>query len=208
MMISRVSSPALPDLRPALRLAGPARPSAGACKRGPAGAAARDRRAAPRRGPAPAGLGRPGGAGRADPASARKAAAHRLVTPGTVPRWHRHLARKKQTCPGRTRRPPASAEITALTGRLATWEPWLGIPADSRAGCFKLGHRAGAPAIRRVLTALKIPAAPERHTDTTWRQFLHTQAAASDSGRTSLARAHRRGARHRRCTCCAEHGRR
>ena len=187
-MISRVSSTALPDLRPALRLACPARPSAGACKRGPAGAAARDRRA--------------------DPASARKAAAHRLVTPGTVPRWHRHLARKKQTCPGRTGRPPASAEITALTGRLATWEPWLGIPADSRAGCFKLGHRAGAPAIRRVLTALKIPAAPERHTDTTWRQFLHTQAAASDSGRTSLARAHRRGARHRRCTCCAEHGRR
>src|SRR6266516_2484580 len=131
MMISRVSSPALPDLRPALRLAGPARPSAGACKRGPAGAAARDRRAAPRRGPAPAGLGRPGGAGRADCAPAEKAAGapagHARHRPA---RWHRHLARKKQTYPGRTGRPPVSAEIAALIGRLATWEPWLAIPAD------------------------------------------------------------------------------
>jgi hypothetical protein len=31
--------------------------------------------------------------------------------------------------------------------------------------------------IRRVLKALKIPPAPERHTDTTWRKFLHAQAA-------------------------------
>jgi putative transposase len=31
--------------------------------------------------------------------------------------------------------------------------------------------------MRRVLGALRIPPAPERHTDTTWRQFLRTQAA-------------------------------
>ena len=31
--------------------------------------------------------------------------------------------------------------------------------------------------IRRVLKALRIPPAPKRHTDTTWRQFLHVQAA-------------------------------
>jgi hypothetical protein len=74
MMISRVSSPALPDLRPALRLAGPARPLVGVHKRGIAGAAARDRRAPPHHGPATAGLGRPSGAGRSDPASAHKAA--------------------------------------------------------------------------------------------------------------------------------------
>jgi transposase InsO family protein len=30
---------------------------------------------------------------------------------------------------------------------------------------------------RLSLKALKIPPAPKRHTDTTWRQFLHTQAA-------------------------------
>src|SRR2546421_11901543 len=86
MMISGVFSPALPDLRSALWLAGPARPFAGACKRGPAGAAARDRRAAPHH-------ARPrlDWAGRAVLAALialllRKLRAHRLVTPGTVPR--------------------------------------------------------------------------------------------------------------------------
>src|SRR5437879_1374068 len=47
MMISRVPSPALSDLRPAPRLAGSARSPAGAQERGTAGTAARGRRAAP-----------------------------------------------------------------------------------------------------------------------------------------------------------------
>jgi hypothetical protein len=49
----------------------------------------------------------------------RRLRAHRLVTPGTVLRWHRRLVRKKWTCPNRTGRPPVSAEIAALIERPA-----------------------------------------------------------------------------------------
>src|SRR6185437_5314041 len=37
--------------------------------------------------------------------------AHRLVTPGTVMRWHRRLVTRKWICPNRTGRSPVSAEI-------------------------------------------------------------------------------------------------
>ena len=79
--------------------------------------------------------------------------AHRLVTPGTVLRWHRRLVTRKWTYPNRTGRPAVSTEIA-------------------------LGHRVGTSTIRRVLKALKILPAPERRSDTTWRKFLPTQAPA------------------------------
>ena len=101
---------------------------------------------------------------------------HRLVTPGTVLRWHRRLITRKWTYPHRTGRPPASAEITALIERLAAENHSWGYQRI-QGELLKLGHRISASTIRRVLKALGIPPAPKRHTDPTWRQFLHTQAA-------------------------------
>jgi putative transposase len=101
---------------------------------------------------------------------------HRLVTPGTVLRWHRRLVTRKWTYPHRIGRPPVNAEIAALTGRLATENHGWGYQRI-QGELLKPGHRTSASTTRRVLKALKIPPAPQRHTDTTWRQFLHTQAA-------------------------------
>jgi transposase len=102
--------------------------------------------------------------------------AHRLITPGTVLRWHRRLITRKWTYSRRRGRPPVSAEIVTLIERFATENTTWGYQRI-QGELLKLGHRVSASTIRRVLTSLGLPPAPRRQTDTTWRQFLRTQAS-------------------------------
>jgi hypothetical protein len=50
----------------------------------------------------------------------RRLRAHRLVTPGTVLRWHCHLVRKKWTYPNRTGRPLSRQRIRRLLSLAAS----------------------------------------------------------------------------------------
>jgi len=76
------------------------------------------------------------------------------------------LITRKWTYPHRIGRPPVSTEIAALIKQLATENNGWGYKRI-QGELLKLGHRVSTSTIRRVLKALKIPPAPERHTSAT-----------------------------------------
>ncbi|MBP2329297.1 transposase InsO family protein [Kibdelosporangium banguiense] len=98
---------------------------------------------------------------------------HRLVTPGTLLRWHRKLIAARWRQPKPPGRPPISDELATFILRLArenrTWGA-VRIQGELR----RLGHRVAASTIRKILRAGGVP--PPTRRDDTWRTFLRTQA--------------------------------
>lgn len=98
-----------------------------------------------------------------------------LVTPQTVLRWHRDLIRRRWTYrhPSEAGRPPIDPETRELVLRLARENPRWGY-MRIQGELEKLGVRAGATTIRRLLKTHGLGPAPRR-LGPTWTEFLGAQ---------------------------------
>ncbi len=102
-----------------------------------------------------------------------------LVTPDTIVRWHRDIARRRwaaRSIHGKTGRPATRRNIKALVLRLARENPEWGYRRihGELAG---LGVGVSAPTVWEILKKAGIDPAPRR-TGPAWSQFLRSQAEA------------------------------
>jgi transposase InsO family protein len=99
--------------------------------------------------------------------------AHRIITPGTLLRWHQRLVAAKWRQPKPAGRPPIPAELLDLILRLARDNRRRGV-VRIQGELRRLGHRVAASTIRRHLRAHRIP--PPAGRDDSWRTFLRAHA--------------------------------
>jgi transposase InsO family protein len=98
---------------------------------------------------------------------------HRIVTPGTLLRWHRRILANKWRQPRAQGRPPLGDDLVALILRFARENKTWGV-VRIQGELRRLGHRVGASTIRRILRTHRIP--PPAARDDAWRAFLRTHA--------------------------------
>jgi putative transposase len=123
--------------------------------------------------------------------------AWRLVTPATMLTWHRRLVARKWTYPKRRGRPRVAGDLADLIERLAVENPSWGYAAI-QGELRNVGHHVSRATIQPLLRHRRIPPAPQRE-QTSWRQFLRTQAdtmLACDFGHVDCARSPSHG-----CMC-------
>ena len=98
---------------------------------------------------------------------------HRIVTPGTLLRWHNRMVAAKWRQPRPPGRPPISGELTELILRMARENRRWGV-VRIQGELRRLGHRVAASTIRKILRSNRIP--PPALRDDAGRTFIRAHA--------------------------------